>query len=78
VIDEMAGMVVTLFGLPFNPTSVIIGFILFRILDIVKPFPIRMIDERVSGGLGIVADDVVAGIIANILMNILFLFLDRY
>ena len=78
VIDEMAGMVVTLFGLPFNPTSVIIGFILFRILDIVKPFPIRMIDKRVSGGLGIVADDVVAGIIANILMHILFLFLDRY
>ena len=78
VIDEIAGMMVTLIGVPVNLTSVIIGFILFRILDIAKPFPIRMIDKRLSGGLGIVADDVVAGIFANMLTRISLMFLDIY
>lgn len=78
VIDEIAGMMVTLIGVPVHLTSVIIGFILFRILDIVKPFPIRMIDKRLSGGLGIVADDVVAGIFANMLTRISLIFLDIY
>ena len=72
VVDELAGMVVTLIGLPFNLANVMTGFILFRILDILKPFPIRVLDKRLSGGLGIVADDVVAGIFANILIRILF------
>ena len=71
VVDEIAGMVVTLIGLPFNLATVMTGFILFRILDILKPFPIRVLDKRLSGGLGIVADDVVAGIFANILIRIL-------
>jgi phosphatidylglycerophosphatase A len=75
VIDEIAGMVVTLIGLPFNFTTAVTGFILFRILDILKPFPIRILDKQVSGGLGIVADDVVAGIFANILLRILLLVL---
>ena len=75
VIDEIAGMVVTLIGLPFNFATAVTGFILFRILDILKPFPIRILDKRVSGGLGIVADDVVAGIFANLLLRILLLIL---
>jgi len=78
VIDEIAGMVVTLIGLPFNLTTAVTGFILFRILDILKPFPIRILDKRVSGGLGIVADDVVAGVFANALMRILLFILVRY
>ena len=78
VIDEIAGMVVTLIGLPFNLTTAVTGFILFRILDILKPFPIRILDKRVSGGLGIVADDVVAGVFANALMRILLFILGRY
>ena len=78
VIDEIAGMMVTLIGVPVHLTSVIIGFILFRILDIAKPFPIRMIDKRLSGGLGIVADDVVAGIFANMLTRISLILLDIY
>jgi phosphatidylglycerophosphatase A len=69
VIDEIAGMVVALVGLPFNPITVVIGFILFRILDILKPFPIRDLDKRIPGGLGVVADDVAAGIITNILLR---------
>jgi phosphatidylglycerophosphatase A len=76
VIDEIAGMVVALIGLPFHPTTVVAGFILFRVLDILKPFPIRMIDKRLPGGLGIVADDVVAGLFANVLLRILLFILD--
>jgi phosphatidylglycerophosphatase A len=75
VIDEIAGMAVTLIGLPFNPTTVAVGFILFRILDILKPFPIRVIDKRLPGGLGIVADDVIAGIFSNFLLRILLFIL---
>ena len=71
VIDEIAGMMVTLFGLPFNPITVVSGFIIFRILDILKPFPIRNLDKRIPRGLGVVADDVAAGIIANILLRII-------
>jgi phosphatidylglycerophosphatase A len=78
VIDEIAGMVVTFIGLPFTLTTAVLGFILFRILDILKPFPIRMFDQRLSGGLGIVADDVVAGIFANIMARILLAILDIY
>ena len=74
VIDEVAGMVVTLIGLPFNLTTAVCGFIFFRILDILKPFPIRLIDQRVSGGLGVVADDVAAGIFANLLLRIILYF----
>ena len=71
VIDEIAGMVATLIGLPFNLNTVIIGFIIFRILDILKPFPIRYLDKRIPGGLGVVADDVAAGILANLLLRII-------
>lgn len=71
VIDEIAGMLVALVGLPFNPITVVIGFIIFRILDILKPFPIRDLDKRVPGGLGVVADDVAAGIITNLLLRVI-------
>ncbi len=78
VIDEVAGMVVTLIGLPFNLTTAVIGFIIFRILDILKPFPIRTLDKRLPGGIGIVADDVVAGIFANIILRVLLYISDKY
>ena len=65
-------MVTTLIGLPFNLITVVSGFIIFRLLDILKPFPIRSLDKRVAGGLGVVADDVAAGIIANLLLRIIF------
>ena len=55
-------------------TTVLIGFIIFRILDILKPFPIRALDKRVSGGVGIVIDDVAAGIIANLLLRMVIHF----
>ena len=71
VIDEITGMAVTLVGLPFNLTTALIGFIIFRILDISKPFPIRALDKRVAGGVGIVIDDVAAGIFANLLLRLI-------
>ena len=72
VIDEMAGIMVTLLGLPFNVVSVISGFFVFRFLDIIKPFPIRTIENKLSGGAGIVMDDVAAGIIGNCLLRAVF------
>jgi phosphatidylglycerophosphatase A len=75
VIDEIAGMAVTFVGLPFNLTTALIGFMIFRILDISKPFPIRTLDKRVSGGVGIVIDDVVAGIFANLLLRLIMVYI---
>ena len=78
VIDEIAGMVVTLIGVPFHLTSVLIGFIIFRVLDIIKPFPIRSLERRIGGGAGVVLDDVVAGIIGNILIRLILYSFDLY
>ena len=75
VIDEIAGMMVTLIGLPFNLFTAAAGFILFRLLDILKPFPIRLIERRLPGGVGVVADDVAAGILANIVLRIVLMFI---
>lgn len=65
VIDEIAGMFITLVGHESLIIYLLSGFILFRILDILKPFPIRQM-EKLKGGLGIMADDVMAGILSNI------------
>jgi len=69
VIDEIAGIILTLFGLPFNITSVTVGFLVFRTLDIWKPYPIRFLENKFSGGIGIVLDDVVAGILSNLILR---------
>lgn len=66
VIDEVAGMLFTFVGQEPHWLTIATGFILFRAFDIWKPFPCRRIDQRVKGGLGVVLDDVVAGIYANI------------
>ena len=69
VIDEIAGIILTLFGLPFNIISVTAGFLVFRTLDIWKPYPIRLLENKFSGGIGIVLDDVVAGILSNLILR---------
>jgi len=71
VIDEIAGIILTLFGLPFNITSVTAGFLVFRALDIWKPYPIRLLENKFSGGIGIVLDDVAAGILSNLILRFL-------
>lgn len=70
VIDEVAGMCVSVIGIPFGWPEVLIAFLLFRIMDIVKPPPARWLDDNVPGGLGVVIDDVVAGLFALMLMHV--------
>ncbi|RPJ76944.1 MAG: phosphatidylglycerophosphatase A [Desulfobacteraceae bacterium] len=70
VIDEIAGMMVALAGLPFTPFNAAAGFLVFRVMDIIKPFPARRIDARMHGGAGIVLDDVVAGIYTNLILRL--------
>ena len=70
VIDEVFGMLVTLAFLPVSMTGAIIGFFVFRLLDIVKPWPARRL-ESLHGGLGIMADDGMAAIYGNLLMRAL-------
>ena len=71
VIDEVCGMAVAMWGLPLTPLLLVEGFALFRLFDIIKPFPIRWVERKVKGGLGVVLDDVVAGMFANILLRLL-------
>ncbi len=73
VIDEVAGMVVTMMGIPFNWQTAVTGFILFRFFDMVKPPPVRQVQASLTGGGGVVMDDVAAGILANILLRIIWL-----
>jgi len=72
VVDEMAGMGVALLGLPFNRQTAFAGFVLFRLFDIFKPFPVKTFEKRIPGGAGIVMDDVVAGIFVNIILRFAF------
>lgn len=70
VIDEMVGIFITLAAMPFTIWTALGGFVLFRFFDILKPFPIRNLERKFSGGIGIVIDDVAAGILAHIVLRI--------
>jgi phosphatidylglycerophosphatase A len=70
VIDEIAGLMVTFAGLPFNLKTALAGFIIFRVFDILKPFPIRILERRVGGGTGVVLDDVLAGVYGNLILRL--------
>ncbi len=63
--DEIAGYLITLWFVPFSWQAALLGFVLFRFFDILKPFPIKWIDKHVTGGFGIMLDDVLAGIFAG-------------
>jgi phosphatidylglycerophosphatase A len=73
VIDEVAGFLVTLLFLSLTWENLILGFVLFRLFDIFKPFPIRKL-ERLKGGLGIVMDDLLAGVYANLCIRLILFF----
>lgn len=68
--DEFCGYWITMILAPHNLIWAIYGFVLFRIFDIWKPFPIRQIDKHVHGGLGIMADDLIAGIFSALLLQL--------
>lgn len=63
--DEIAGFYLTALFIPVTPLWLILGFISFRIFDIIKPWPIKQLDAQVHGGLGIMVDDIIAGIFAG-------------
>jgi phosphatidylglycerophosphatase A len=69
VVDEIVGMWVTLVALPFGVATGALGFVLFRAMDVAKPWPARDL-ERLPGGWGIMADDVAAGIYAHLLLRV--------
>ncbi|MGZ3742218.1 MAG: phosphatidylglycerophosphatase A family protein [Pseudobdellovibrionaceae bacterium] len=72
VIDEVLGFLITMTWLPMTWKSMLAGFLLFRGLDILKPFPIGYLDRKIPGGFGVVIDDVVAGIIASIVLQYIY------
>lgn len=73
VIDEVAGMCITLLFVPIEIKYVVVGLVLFRFFDILKPLGIRKL-EKWPGGWGVMADDVLAGIYANIVLQIIIFF----
>lgn len=71
VIDEFCGYFVSTFMIPFSTSASLLAFFLFRLFDILKPFPIRRIESALSGGVGIMADDIMAAVYTNIILQIL-------
>ena len=76
-IDEFAGFFVTMIAAPAGWMWIVAGFLLFRIFDIWKPWPISYADENIHGGFGMVFDDVLAGVYALVLMQFAYLLLMR-
>lgn len=72
VIDEILGMFIALIAAPAHPLAWLLAFILFRIFDIWKPYPVSWFDQRIHGGIGIMMDDVIAGIYALISLQLLW------
>jgi len=77
VIDEWAGMFVTLLFVPFSLTNYLIAFVVFRALDVIKIYPARQ-SEKLPGGWGVTMDDVVAGIQSNLVTRIIIMILARF
>lgn len=71
VIDEFCGYLFSLLFIPFSYSAALTAFFLFRLFDILKPFPIRTLESSLSGGIGIMADDLLAGIYTNVVLQIL-------
>ncbi|MGE5085325.1 MAG: phosphatidylglycerophosphatase A [Bacillota bacterium] len=72
VIDEVVGFLITMVWLPMTWQAILIGFVVFRLLDITKPLFIGYLDKKIQGGLGVMVDDVAAGIVASLFMQFLF------
>lgn len=67
--DEVAGMAITMFAVPLSWQTLLLGFVLFRVFDILKPWPISYLDKHVHGGFGIMADDILAGVVAMLCVH---------
>jgi len=73
VIDEIVGFLITMLWVPKTLPFIIMGFFLFRFFDILKPFPIRRLEKKLRGGYGVVLDDVLAGVYANIILHFFYI-----
>ena len=71
VVGEILGMLIALTQVPRHPAALLLAFFLFRAFDIVKPFPVSWIHQHINGGLGMMMDDVLAGLYALLLLQIL-------
>lgn len=67
--DEIVGMMIVFIAVPISWHSILLGFILFRIFDILKPWPISFFDKNVHGGWGIMVDDIIAGVFSLVCLN---------
>lgn len=74
ILDEVVGMLITIALIPVDMTGAIVGFLLFRLFDVVKPWPANKL-EGLHGGLGIMADDAMAGVYGNVAMRLLLMLL---
>ena len=70
ILDEVVGMLITLALIPVNLPGAIVGFLLFRLLDVIKPWPANRL-EALPGGLGVMADDAMAALYGNAIMRLL-------
>lgn len=70
--DEIVGYFITMLFVPVTPLSLLVGFLLFRLFDIIKPWPISLADKKLHGGLGIMLDDILAGLAALAVMLFIF------
>lgn len=70
--DEIVGFVITMFMIPLTWHSLLVGFVIFRVFDIFKPWPISWLDKHCHGGLGIMLDDVAAGLAALAVMHLIY------
>ncbi len=73
VIDEVAGFLIAMALIPMTVQAFALGFVLFRVLDITKPLLIGTIDKKIKGGLGVMADDILAGLVTNIVLQMIYL-----
>lgn len=73
VIDEMAGFLLSLLWLAPRPLTLVLGFVLFRVFDILKPPPLGIVEKRLPGGLAVVIDDVLAGVFTNATLRLLLI-----
>jgi phosphatidylglycerophosphatase A len=72
VVDEVMGMLITLWGNPVGWPGAVVGFLLFRLLDVIKPYPANRLED-LHGGVGVMADDAMAAVYANVCLRVMLL-----
>lgn len=78
VIDEFAGILVTMFFIPLTVKHLLFAFVLFRFFDILKPLGIRQVDTKIKGAWGVMLDDILAGVYSCMVLQLLIYFIDKY